>query len=60
MAPGLVQGAMQINVQIPEGATPGPAVPVIVTVGDAMTNTVTVAYKIGLLISIDKISRPPL
>jgi uncharacterized protein (TIGR03437 family) len=27
IAPGLVQGAMQVNVQIPSGVTPGPTVP---------------------------------
>ncbi len=42
IAPGLVQGVMQINVAIPSAVTPGPSVPVVVTVGDAISNTVTV------------------
>jgi uncharacterized protein (TIGR03437 family) len=41
IAPGLVQGAMQVNVRIPSGVTPGPAVPVAVMVGSAPSNTVT-------------------
>jgi len=45
IAPGLVQGAMQINVQIPDGITPGPAVPVMLTVGDAPSPPVTLAVR---------------
>ena len=45
IAPGLVQGAMQVNVQIPTGVTPGPAVPIVLTVGQSMTNIVTVAVR---------------
>jgi uncharacterized protein (TIGR03437 family) len=45
IAPGLVQGAMQVNIQIPSGVTPGPAVPIAITVGNATSNTVTVAIQ---------------
>ena len=34
-APGLIAGALQINVQVPEGVTAGPSVPLEVTVGNA-------------------------
>jgi trimeric autotransporter adhesin len=33
-APGFVTGVNQINVTIPEGVTPGPAVPVTITIGN--------------------------
>jgi uncharacterized protein (TIGR03437 family) len=45
IAPGLVQGAMQVNVQIPSGVTPGPAVSIAITVGTATSNTVTLAVQ---------------
>ena len=45
IAPGLVQGAMQANVQIPAGITPGPSVPIVLTVGQVMTNQITVAIR---------------
>jgi len=45
IAPGLVQGAMQINVEIPSTVAPGPSVPVSVTVGVSTSNTVTVAVQ---------------
>jgi len=45
IAPGLVQGAMQVNVQIPSGVTPGAAVPVAVMVGNALSNPVTLAIQ---------------
>jgi len=45
VAPGLVQGVMQINVQIPDGVTPAPAIPVIVTVGNASSTAITVAVQ---------------
>jgi len=45
IAPGLVQGVMQINVAIPSAVTPGPSVPVVVTVGNAASNTVTLAIQ---------------
>jgi uncharacterized protein (TIGR03437 family) len=32
-APGLIAGAMQINAQVPAGVTPGPSVPLLVTIG---------------------------
>ena len=45
-APGLVAGVSQINVKIPADVTPGPAVPVTITVGKVKSvNTVTVAVK---------------
>ncbi len=42
LAPGEV-GLYQVNVQIPAGVPTGNAVPVIITAGNAMSNTVTVA-----------------
>ncbi len=33
-APGLVAGVLQVNVRVPDGVTPGPAVPVVLTVGN--------------------------
>ena len=45
IAPGLVQGAMQVNVQIPGGAMPGLAVPVAITVGNATSKIVTLAIQ---------------
>jgi len=45
IAPGLVQGAMQINVEIPSTVAPGPSVPVSVTVGVSTSNMVTIAVQ---------------
>jgi uncharacterized protein (TIGR03437 family) len=43
-APGLVAGVVQINAQVPANVTPGPAVPVTISVaGAAGLNTVTMA-----------------
>ncbi len=45
-APGLVAGLIQVNVRIPTGITPGPTVPLTLTVGDTPAqNTVTIAVK---------------
>jgi uncharacterized protein (TIGR03437 family) len=45
-APGLVAGAMQVNVQVPAGVTPGSAVPVTISVGGtAGLNSVTMAVE---------------
>ena len=45
-APGLVAGVLQVNVRVPDGVTPGPAVPVVVTVGSAASQSgVTVAVR---------------
>jgi uncharacterized protein (TIGR03437 family) len=45
-APKLVAGVSEINVQVPAGVTPGPAVPVTITVGGVPSqNTVTMAVK---------------
>ena len=44
-APGLIAGVAQINVRIPDGAAPDPAAPITLTVGDAVTPTVTVAIR---------------
>jgi uncharacterized protein (TIGR03437 family) len=45
-APGLVAGVLQVNVRIPEGVTPGPAVPVGLTVGNASSQSgVTLAVR---------------
>lgn len=44
-APGLVNGAIQVNLQIPAGLTPGPQ-PVVITVGTAASQKgITVAVK---------------
>lgn len=43
-APGFV-GLMQINATVPQNATPGGAVPVILTVGTAASPSVTIAVK---------------
>jgi uncharacterized protein (TIGR03437 family) len=42
LAPGAV-GLYQVNVQVPDGAPVGDAVPVVVTIGGATSNTVTLA-----------------
>ena len=45
-APGLIAGAMQINAQVPAGVTPGPSVPLLVTIGGVSAQTrVTLAVK---------------
>jgi len=44
-APGLVNGAMQVDLQIPAGLTPGPQ-PVVITVGSAVSQSgITVAVQ---------------
>ena len=42
LAPGFV-GLNQVNVQVPDGVTPGDAVPLVLTIGGVTSNTVTVA-----------------
>ncbi len=44
LAPGMV-GLNQINVQIPAGVAAGAAVPVFVSIGGAVSNTVTIALQ---------------
>jgi uncharacterized protein (TIGR03437 family) len=45
-APYLISGVMQINAQVPAGVTPGPSVPLAVTIGGVSAQTgVTVAVK---------------
>ena len=45
-APALVAGIVQVNAQIPSGITPGPTVPLTLTVGETPAqNTVTLAVK---------------
>ena len=45
-APGLISGAVQINAQVPAGVTPGPSVPLTVTIGGVSAQTgVTLAVK---------------
>jgi uncharacterized protein (TIGR03437 family) len=45
-APGFISGLVQINAQVPAGVTPGPAVPVEVSIGSASsTSAITVAVK---------------
>jgi uncharacterized protein (TIGR03437 family) len=44
--PGLVAGAMQVNVQLPDGVPRGETVPVVLGVGESMSlETVTIAIK---------------
>jgi uncharacterized protein (TIGR03437 family) len=42
LAPGFV-GLYQVNVTVPDGITPGDAVPLVLTIGGATSNTATVA-----------------
>ena len=44
LAPGFV-GLYQVNVQIPVGVTPGPAVPLVLSQSGVPSNTVTLAVK---------------
>jgi uncharacterized protein (TIGR03437 family) len=44
LAPGSV-GLYQVNALIPAGVTPGDAVPVVLTIGGSVSNTVTVAIR---------------
>lgn len=45
IAPGLVEGAMQINVEIPASVSAGFAVPVVVKIGDKESPPVTIAVQ---------------
>jgi len=45
LAPGAV-GLYQVNVQVPDGAPAGDAVPVVVTIGGSASNTVTLAVSL--------------
>jgi uncharacterized protein (TIGR03437 family) len=44
LAPGFV-GLYQVNAQVPTGLAPGPAVPVVISVGGVQSNTVTIAVQ---------------
>jgi uncharacterized protein (TIGR03437 family) len=45
-APGLIAGALQINAQVPAGVTPGPSVPLVVSIGGVPSRPgVTLAVK---------------
>jgi uncharacterized protein (TIGR03437 family) len=44
-APGLIAGVVQINVRIPEGIAPNLAAPITLTVGQAVTPTVSIAIR---------------
>jgi len=44
LAPGFV-GLYVVDVQVPAGAPPGDAVPVVLTIGGVMSNTVTIAVQ---------------
>jgi uncharacterized protein (TIGR03437 family) len=45
-APYLISGATQINAQVPAGVTPGPSVPLAVTIGGVSAQTgVTLAVR---------------
>ena len=44
LAPGFV-GLYQVNIQIPTGGPSGPAVPMVLTIGGAVSNTATIAVQ---------------
>ena len=44
LSPGFV-GLYQVNLQIPQNAPSGPAVPVVLTIGGVMSNTATIAIQ---------------
>jgi len=44
LAPGYV-GLYQVNIQIPDSAPSGPAVPIVLTIGGAQSNTATIAIQ---------------
>ncbi len=44
LAPGFV-GLYQVNVEVPASVTPGGAVPVVLTIKGAPSNTVTIAVE---------------
>jgi uncharacterized protein (TIGR03437 family) len=44
-APGLVSGALQINIQVPANAPTGSAIPLVVTIGGLAAPAVTIAVK---------------
>jgi uncharacterized protein (TIGR03437 family) len=44
LAPGLV-GLYQVNVQVPAGVTSGSAVPLVISIGGSISNTVTIAVQ---------------
>ncbi len=44
LAPGFA-AVYQVNAQVPDGATPGDAVPVVITQGGVSSNTATIAVK---------------
>lgn len=46
LTPSLV-GLFQVNVRVPAGAPPGPAVPLVLTIGGVQSNTVTIAVASG-------------
>jgi len=48
-APGIVTGAMQVNVQIPLNAPSGPSVPIVITVG---TGTSAASTQNGITVSV--------
>jgi uncharacterized protein (TIGR03437 family) len=44
LVPGTV-GEYQVNTQVPTGVAPGPTVPVVISIGGATSNSVTIAVK---------------
>jgi uncharacterized protein (TIGR03437 family) len=44
LSPGTV-GEYQVNVQVPTGVTPGPAVPLVLSIGGVTSNTVMIAVQ---------------
>jgi uncharacterized protein (TIGR03437 family) len=44
LTPGFA-GLYQVNVQVPDGVSPGDAVPVVVTIGGVSSNTATIAVE---------------
>lgn len=44
-APGLIAGVVQVNLRVPDGVAPNLAAPISVTIGQAVTPSVTVAIR---------------
>jgi uncharacterized protein (TIGR03437 family) len=44
-APGLIAGATQVNVQVPENATVGGAIPIGISAGDYPSQSATIAVR---------------
>ena len=44
-APGLIAGVVQVNLRVPDGVAPNLAAPISLTIGQAVTPSVTVAIR---------------